>query len=133
MTAIRHLLRHCPGIAGLILMLALAMKVVVPGGFMVANDRGSISIVICDGHGPAAVAATMPGMHHGHDKPGHDGKEMPCAFSSLTAHAMASDDPSLRVVAVVLFAAVISYIAKPLFLRVAEDLRPPLRGPPTRF
>jgi len=82
-----------------LLVCALAIRVVVPSGFMLMPaDYGLPTLMICGGQGPAPMAAAMdhmamPGMDHmamaGHDAPKHDDKqnttEHPCAFSPIGA------------------------------------------------
>ena len=130
--AMRHLLRHHRHLAGLVLALALLLKVVVPSGFMVSSTTGSVAIVICDGHGPMTASATMADMHHRGEKQNHQGGDSPCAFSGLTAPVLSSTDPAILVIAI----AFILIIAEHLVARPRPSttpfLRPPLRGPPAR-
>jgi hypothetical protein len=96
-TAIRQILarRH---LAALILICALAVRVLVPAGFMVGHTAsGAPALVLCPGQNDAPVA--MP-MHHDmahmmpdgsmmsgdHDtgKQSHDpGTDRPCAFAAV--------------------------------------------------
>ena len=97
MTAIRQILarRH---LAALILVCALAVRVLVPAGFMVGHTAsGAPALVLCPGQNETPVA--MP-MHHDmahmmpdgsmmsgdHDagKQSHDpGTDRPCAFAAV--------------------------------------------------
>lgn len=79
-------------------VIALAMRVVIPGGFMVAaqdSSRGLPQMVICTGQGAMAVALDAEGhlvksslkpaskpSPSGKDRPDH-----PCAFSATSAVA----------------------------------------------
>lgn len=103
MSAIRHLLarRH---LATLILACALAVRVLIPAGFMIGQTAsGARALVLCPGQNDAPA---MPGMHHdmahmmpdgsmmsGHDtgKQSHDpGTDRPCAFAAV---GLAVDTP----------------------------------------
>jgi hypothetical protein len=133
--AIRRFLsqRH---LAVLVCAAALMLKLLVPTGYMISSEQGRIAITPCTGKAaPAAPAAAHGDMadHHGGAKD-HEGKpEMPCAFSSLSAQALASVDPLLLAV---LIAFVMAAAHRPVLLPSAAEpahLRPPLRGPPARL
>lgn len=140
MTALRQHLMRRPVLAALLVAFALLMKVLVPTGYMFGTSpNGSITIELCSGYGPVAVAVAAPthGMadHHGehhHGKHDHQGKEMPpCAFSGLSAPTLAGTDPLLLAVAVAFIIVTIFRIAAwPVLPGVPSYLRPPLRGPP---
>ena len=55
--------------------LALAIKVLIPQGFMVANQGGAFPLVICTGHGPAAE------RDDGKKGPAQKYSDAPCAFA----------------------------------------------------
>lgn len=103
MTAIRHLLarRH---LATLIIACALAVRVLIPAGFMIGETAsGAPALILCPGQNDAPA---MPGMRHdmahmmpdgstmsGHDagKQSHDpGTDRPCAFAAV---GLAVDTP----------------------------------------
>jgi hypothetical protein len=75
--------------AAAILALALALRVLVPAGYMPAFDHGAVGVRICG----SQIAPPMAGMHHG---AGHEDKQnhadQPCAFAGLGAPA---DPPPL--------------------------------------
>ena len=116
------------------------MKLLVPSGYMVSSDHGGIGLTLCSGMVPQASpsqAMAMPGMddHAGSsttdDQPAKHGKaEMPCAFSSLTAHALESVDLVLRIAAIAFAMALARRYVRPLPRALTRYLRPPLRGPP---
>lgn len=133
MRAIRQLLalRH---LVVLICAVTLLLKIVVPTGYMIANDHGRLSITICPGVAPAGLTMAMSGSHgdmpeHGKST-GHGKAEMPCAFSSLSAAVTGAEngvwvrDPIAFVVAI---GGLVLLVPLPGGLRF---LRPPLRGPP---
>jgi hypothetical protein len=136
---IRHLVaqRH---LAVLICAAALLMKLLIPAGYMIANDHGRIAITICSGVAPAtAMPADMHGMHgampdHGssdHDRSKDHGKaEMPCAFAGLTAATLGSIDP-IQLASLIAFVLSVGLVGiRPPAPSGPAYLRPPLRGPP---
>ena len=130
MNRLRLSIRRHAALAGLLVAAALALRVLVPAGFMPSVENGRVVIAICTGYGPMTMA--MPGMDHQDDGKSEQAKS-PCAFADLALPAIGSADP-------VLLAAAIRYIlALSLVLVVAQRvqpiarLRPPLRGPPLRF
>ena len=138
MQAVRHLLaqRH---LAVLLCATTLLLKLLVPTGYMIGNDQGRLSIIVCSGTVPAPQPMAMHGdmSAHGaehatdHGKSGDDGKaEMPCAFAGLSAAALGAIDPiqfaalMAFIVALGLVLAELPVAARPIWLQ------PPLRGPP---
>jgi len=129
-TALRRHLLHRPVLVACLLALALLAKLVVPSGFMLGTSGDGLTIEICTGYGPMKMV--MPGTGGQHDK--QDGvKEMPCAFSGLSAPSLAAADPILLALAIA-FVIALGYRAEtPRPVRAAGFLRPPLRGPPARI
>ena len=128
----RFLLDHRRLAAGLVL-LALAMKLLVPTGYMIGSAGGSITVELCSGTTRQTVTMAMPGMaHHGGDKmPEHGKAEMPCAFAGLVAPALGGADPLLLAVAIAFIVATVFRLPAPCrATRAPPHLRPPLRGPP---
>lgn len=133
MQAVRHLLAQ-RNLAILICAATLLLKLLVPTGYMIANDHGRIAITLCPDTGPAPTTIDMPGMHgdmadHGKSKD-HSKAEMPCAFSGLSAAVLGAIDP-IQLAALIAF--VIALGLTPSFLPAPSQpayLRPPLRGPP---
>lgn len=119
-------------------VLALALKVLVPAGFMVQapSPAAAFPLVLCTEHGTVALdAAALPGAHATKkapaQKPAHDS---PCVFAG---HGAASVAPGLFSVAAVAFA---DYRVPPIVLR--RELAPgrglaapplPARGPPSQL
>jgi len=92
MRSLLHTSRY-RGLAVVLLVCALAMRMLVPSGFMIAPGAHGAILVLCPGQGatPAAVPhhMAMPGhdvTKHGGD---HQGKtaDHPCAFASAGAAA----------------------------------------------
>lgn len=136
-------------VAVLICLAALAMKLLVPSGYMVSSAQGRLAITVCPGVAPQATGMAMwpqatgmamSEMHHamadtampgGHAPSKEHGKtEMPCAFSSLSAQALGAVDPVLLVAAIAFVMAVGLKRVRPLARPSTRYLRPPLRGPP---
>ncbi len=139
---------------------ALMMKVLIPGGFMPVFSAGSVTIQICAGTVPgtanatanatgtgtgtkgamsqsamAAMAASpmsmaMPNMAHSPDKPDHQARDMPCAFSGLSAPSLASVDAVLLAVAIAFAVRQALRVEATGSFGSPAYLRPFLRGPP---
>lgn len=109
-----------------VLLCVLAVRVIVPQGFMWAADaRGRPTMVECPGVGP------MPGMHHG-DSHGHDGKtaDHPCAFAAAGAAVdlAAEVHPLVETTAAVIAPAALHRSVSPGLGLAAPP--PPKTGPP---
>jgi hypothetical protein len=76
----------------LLALLALAINVLVPQGFMVGAGQAGPAIEICTGAGPLVVTPTSD--QHGHKTGGTHGEA--CAFAG---HGVASAPPILAVIA----------------------------------
>jgi hypothetical protein len=127
---IRNLLESRPRAAAFIVALALAMKIVVPGGFMLGEAGSRLTVEICDGHGGLAISAiTIPTRSDGgHDDQGHAAKE--CPYTALTMASLASAG-AVFVALAIAFALMLGFAARtpPAVARRAFDT-PPLRAPP---
>lgn len=127
MSSVRTLIHRYPALAALLVLWAIAIKAVVPAGYMVGT--GTIAMVLCDeGRGAAVTKAVAVPMKQGlpagdHDKPG-------CAFTALGMAMTGSAGPALLALAIAW--AVVTGLAPdaPARPRRAPWLRPPLRGPP---
>lgn len=125
------------GVALMLAVLALVVKVSVPAGFMTASEPRNglpFALVLCTGAGPLVVE---PGGELDHsprdkgpvDKSAHD---MPCPFAG---HGLAMGPPNDLVSTKVEFVAYVQPAATPLtYLTPGRGLAaPPLpaRGPPS--
>jgi hypothetical protein len=64
------------GVSLTLVVFALAVKVFVPPGYMVASHAGAFGLAICTGHGPLIIG------NHGDPKaPGPKTSDAPCAFA----------------------------------------------------
>jgi hypothetical protein len=131
MAALRRLFRVCPMLAALIVAAALAVRVLVPAGYMPTLDNGSVVIGICSGYGPKMMAVTIPGLeqtgHHGDEG---DQARSPCAFADLALPMIGGADAIQLAEALLFILAVALLLTVTLPPRAASWLRPPLRGPP---
>lgn len=131
---IRRLVFSNRTFASIVVALALAMKLIVPAGFMPTISGGHFVISICSGTGPMTMAMAMPGMDHDKtDKNGqHSKADMPCPFTGLASPSLAAADV-LLLAAAILFAMALG-IRAVVALRTTPSpyLRPPLRGPPVK-
>ena len=118
-----------------LMLLALAVKALLPAGFMVsATGERFLTVTICaDASGtPKQMQIAIQGKDDiGGDHSKAADKGQPCAFSGLGHAALGGFDP-------VLMAAAIAFVLlagfaplRPPALRDAAFLRPPLRGPPS--
>jgi hypothetical protein len=118
-----------------LLVLALAIKALLPAGFMVsATGERFLTVTICaDASGtPKQMQIAIQGKDDiGGDNSQAADKGQLCAFSGLGHVALGGVDP-------VLLAAAIAFILlarfaplRPPALRDIAFLRPPLRGPPS--
>jgi len=135
MNSFRALSRRNGQLALVLLVLALAVKALVPAGFMISatGDR-FMSVTICaDASGaPRQMQIAIPGKDDGgsgHSKAADKGQ--PCAFSGLGHAALGGADPVLLASALA-FILLMGFALRPAVpLRDIHFLRPPLRGPPS--
>lgn len=124
MTALR---RHTPSLFWLALAAALAMRAMLPAGWMPVAGAGGIRIELCTGAGPVQAMLAPDGtIHPGGEQPPRD----PCPFG--LSGAVPFDLP----VQLTLQAAPAGLAQQTLIALIAarliawRSLRPPARGPP---
>lgn len=135
MKRIRALTRRNAQLTLVLLALALAVKALVPAGYMISatGDR-FLTVTICaDASGtPKQMQIAIPSKNDaGSDHSKAAEKGQPCAFSGLGHGALGGADPILLAAALA-FILLVGFV--PLRLPPARDLsflRPPLRGPPS--
>ncbi len=139
MAGLRRLFLDHRTLAAWLIVCALAMKILVPAGFMPVVSGGTVTIQICGGTAPSMptmmakatmMAEAMPGMTHHQDKGDHQSREMPCAFSGLSAPSLAAVDPLLLAIAIAFIVAIGFRRTSTTPVAARAYLRPPLRGPP---
>ena len=134
MTRLRALIRDHARLTLVLLALALAVKAVVPAGFMLSagGDR-FLTVTICsDASGtPKQMQIALPGKQDaGGDHSDAAAKATHCAFSGLGHSALGGADPLLLATALA-FILLIGIAPLPaLPRRDLPFLRPQLRGPP---
>lgn len=134
MARLRLLIRHHARPVLVFLALALAVKALVPAGFMLSpGTERFLTVTICaDASGvPKQMRIALPekDVAHGDQAEAAD-KGQPCAFSGLGHVALGCADP-LLLAAALAFILLIGFAplrAPPA--RAIPFLRPPLRGPP---
>lgn len=131
MRALRQLLTRHPSAAWLIVAVTLAMKLVVPVGFMPSMIGGRVEIVLCTGMGPQDMKMAMPGMAR-HDRGDHapSKPESPCLGAGIAAPVLSGVDPIQLALAFAVAIVAALLVATPPPPRLRAHLRPPLRGPP---
>ena len=112
---------------------ALALRLLVPQGWMPVADGHGFRLTLCSGSGPMEMpTASMPGMAGHHDDSGHGqpAAEHPCAFANL---GLALAEPVLAVFAAPLLSSSEAIDPKPLAIAIGHGLAappPPSTGPP---
>ena len=134
MMSLRALILAHARLALVLLALALALKAVVPTGFMIAaSDERVLTVTICsDASGtPRQMQIALPGREDSGGKQSEaPAKAGPCAFASLGQGALGGADP-LVLAGALAFILLIGRAPLPaLPLRQRPFLRPQLRGPP---
>ena len=125
-------LRH-RAMAIAVIALALAMKALVPAGYMIGGDAKVLTIRVCDGYadsdaGHAIVIVAKGAAHSDAGKALHD--QQACPFSALTLAHVGGADPiqlALALAFIVLLGITAPTAKTP---RAPTRLRPPLRAPP---
>jgi hypothetical protein len=134
---LRALIRDHARLTLVLLALALAVKAVVPAGFMLAagGDR-FLTVTICsDASGtPKQMQIAIPDKQDaGGDHADAGAKAADCAFSGLGHAALGGADP-LLLAAALAFILLIGLAPLPALPgRELSFLRPPLRGPPAHL
>lgn len=131
MFALRAILLQHRLAALLLVMAALAMKIVVPAGFMPGSASGAFSVKLCTGTLDQAVTASIaiPFKDGSADPAGQQAKA-DCPFTALSMVSLTGAEPGLLALALAFILALgFAPVAVPRCAR-RWHLRPPLRGPP---
>lgn len=125
-----HILRNRT-LVGVLVAFALAMKLLMPSGYMPAVADRHLVITICTGSGPVPMAMSIPVTQQEMPAGEAPGKvEAHCAFGGLSMASLGPIDPALLAAAILFLIALGMGIAVPLVVVTAPHLRPPSRGPP---
>ena len=131
MDTLRTFFRQHSALAFGLIALALCLKIIVPSGYMIAQDNRTISVQIChdaSGEGPALTIA-VPVKTAKDDAPGKPAKGE-CPYGALSMASLGGADPVLLALAI---AFILTLGFAPIRLVIAtrfSHIRPPLRGPP---
>jgi hypothetical protein len=135
MSSLRALTHSYARLTLVLVVLALAVKALVPAGYMISsNGERFLTVTICaDASGtPKQMRIAIPDKNEkGGDHSEAANKSQPCAFSGLGHAALGGADPLLLAAAL---AFILLIWLAPLTASPARDiafLRPPLRGPPS--
>lgn len=123
-------LRH-RGMAIVLLMAALCMKVLVPAGYMIGQDSKVLTVQIChDGLGETITKQiAIPMKGDAGDSTGKQGKG-DCPFSTLSMASLSGADAALLTIALAFILALGFTSVRQNPVRQLFHVRPPLRGPP---
>jgi hypothetical protein len=134
MAFLRRLLRDHRRLALLLVALTLAIRALVPAGYMVGGQTTTLTIAVC---ADASGAQQIRQIVVPHDGKGgapvqgdHAKDSGACSWSSLAMGALTGADTALLAIAL---AFIVALGFAPATLRLpapAAYLRPPLRGPP---
>ena len=134
MSVLRTFLLRYRVMAFAVIALALAMKAIVPAGYMVGSESKVLTIRICDDTQLSAaihardIAIPMKGEPAGK----HSKAEGMCPYGALSFASLGGADPVLLALALLFILATgFAALALPAPRRTTY-LRPPLRGPPAR-
>jgi hypothetical protein len=132
MGTLRAFLRDHRRLAGLLLVLAIAMKALVPAGFMVGQHATVLTVEICADTLGAKVTKqiVVPQQGGAHGNAQGDNAKGSCPYGVLAMATLTGADAVLLAAALVFILAL--GFAPPRIVpacRIARAL-PPLRGPP---
>lgn len=132
MSVMRTFLLRYRLMAFAVIALALAMKAIVPAGYMVGSESKVLTIRICDETQLSAalqardIAVPMKGEPAGK----HSNAEGMCPYGALSFASLGGADPvQLALALLFILATGFAALVLPAPHRAAH-LRPPLRGPP---
>lgn len=135
MPHIRSLFGLHPSLAAMIFFAALAMKLLVPAGYMISSASKTITVQLCTGMDePQTATIEIPMDPASSDGSQHDNKSddkaKPCAFGGSGQPALSNVDPVQIVLALAFI--ILTGLRLEIFLghSAKQRLRPPLRGPP---
>lgn len=122
----RSWIRGHLGIAAMIVVVALALRILVPAGFMPVAGNGTITVGLCNS-AVSQIVIEIPGLKH---QPDGEKASGGCAFSDLSLPSLGGVDAiQLATLIAYLVAAGIACVVVQSY-RAIDRLRPPLRGPP---
>ena len=116
----------------MLVIMALIMIVLVPGGFMPGFNKGTFTAEICAEWSGTDPIAQLVSTHHksGKDHKEHTRASHVCPYATLVMAAVSGADAAL-VLQTLTYILALGFmpVVAPVLQRAAK-LRPPLRGPP---
>jgi hypothetical protein len=131
MPALRTFFRTRHRLALVIVALALAMKALVPGGYMIGQQGKVLTVSICADASGAKMTKqiVLPQTGHSDDHAKSDGA---CPYAALGIAALSGADTVLLAIALG-FIMALGFASVPAIRQAGTlRLRPPLRGPPAQ-
>ena len=131
MTRIRAFLHQHSRLALAILLMAMAIRALVPQGYMVASGPLLLNVSVCaDSLGHTTTQIAIPMKKDGSSHNGGGAGDGHCAFTSLSMGSLAAADPVLLLVAIAFILALGTTANTIPLPSIPARLRPPLRAPP---
>jgi hypothetical protein len=126
---LRSSIRRHRGLAACLIALALAMKALVPAGYMVGSTAHVLTIEICADSLGKHLTQTV--LVPGESKPAEHAKtDGTCNWGALGMAGLAGADLGLLALALAFILLLSTAPVRPVRERRSLHLRPPLRGPP---
>lgn len=131
MGGLRTSLKRNHRLAILLVALALAMKALVPAGFMVEGSARSLTVLVCADSTGARSSVEISIPQSGTKSPALAKAHETCAFSTLGFAALAATDP-LQLTLALAFIFALGFLPRVAIApRKARRVLPPPCGPPT--
>ncbi len=133
MTSLRAFFRAHRQLAILLVAVSLALKALVPAGYMIGSQAKILTVEICADASGGTLTRQIVIPQDGKSAGGHaeSGKsDSTCAFSALAMVSLSGADSAVLAIALLFILALGFAPAPTLLISRARQLRPPLRGPP---
>lgn len=130
MAPLRALLLDHRRLAALLMALALCMKLLVPGGYMIGGSGTTVlTVTICADASGAQQTKQIVVPHSGQQDDSAK-SSADCPYGGLAMPGLACADPLLLALALAFILALGFASARPAPTGRLSHVRPPLRGPP---
>jgi hypothetical protein len=130
MRSLRTVLRNHPRLAALLVACALAIKALMPAGYMIGGDARVLTIEICaDATGGTMTKQIVVPHSDKHEDAGKSSSAA-CPYAGLGMASLPGADAVLLALALVFILALGFAPTRPAPPRRIQEFRPPLRGPP---
>jgi hypothetical protein len=114
----------------LAVLTALALRILVPSGYMIQTAPTRVAVSICTAHGTEMVYLDRGKGIDDQERKDRDAANR-CAFADLAVPGLPGVPPLELALALAFILALWLAVADPLRLAQSTRLRPPLRGPPS--